>query len=125
MLDSASAAQRRVTAVGFPDFWQHAHDLFPEFFGAASAEVISIGNEAFKGTLTRPIDKVARHISRTVWNSFGSVMLLALNGCGVDAMKVARGMFEASVTLGYLRLHQELVDDFLDYHFVIQKQRND
>jgi hypothetical protein len=52
-------------------------------------------------------------------------MLLALNGCGVDAMKLARGMFEASVTLGYLRLHQELVDDFLDYHFIIQKQRND
>jgi len=29
-------------------------------------------------------------------------------------MKVARGRFEASVTLGYLRLHQELADDFLE-----------
>jgi hypothetical protein len=125
MADSTSATQQRVDAVGFPDFWQHVHDKFPKFFGAASAEVILIGNEAFKGLLSRPIDKLARHISRSVWNSFGSVMLLALNGCGVDAMKLGRGMFEASVTLGYLRLHQELADDFLDYHFVIQKQRND
>jgi len=34
-------------------------------------------------------------------------------------------MFEASVTLGYLRLHPEMVDDFFDYNFVIQKRRCD
>ena len=117
--------QNHVRTVGFPDFWQRAHDRFPQFFDVASVELISIGNEAFKGLLSRPIDKVARHLSRTVWNSLGSVMVLALNGCGVDAMKVVRGMFEASLTLGYLRLHPELVEDYLDYNFVIQKQRND
>jgi hypothetical protein len=40
-------------------------------------------------------------------------------------MKIARGMFETSVTLGYLRVHPEQVDDYLDYHCVIQKQRLD
>lgn len=114
-----------VNAVGFSEFWQQVHDSFPVFFDEASIELVSIGNEAFSGLLSRPIDKVARHISRIVWNSLTSVMVLALNGCGVDAMKIARGMFEASVTLGYLRLHPELVDDYLDFNFVIQKRRND
>jgi hypothetical protein len=52
-------------------------------------------------------------------------MLLVLNGYGADAMKIARGMFEASVTLGYLRIHPGLIDDYLDYHFVIQKRLYD
>ena len=60
-----------------------------------------------------------------VFNSIGSVSVLVLNGAGVDAMKIARGMFETSVTLGYLRLHREQVEDYLDYNCVIQKQRLD
>lgn len=120
-----SSTPQRVMGVGFPDFWQNAHDKFPQFFDVASFELISIGNEAFEGLLSRPIDKVARHISRTVWNSLGSIMVLVLNGCGADAMKIVRGMFEASLTLGYLALHPQLVDSYLDYNFIIQKQRND
>ena len=125
MCSMVGSTTPRVRGVGFPDFWQKAHDKFPQFFDVASVELISIGNEAFEGLLSRPIDKVARHLSRAVWNSLGSVMVLTLNGCGVDAMKIARGMFEASLTLGYLALHPELVDDYLDYNFIIQKQRND
>jgi len=34
-------------------------------------------------------------------------------------------MFENSVALGYLRLHPEEIEDYLDYHHVIQKQRLD
>jgi len=124
MSDSKECTQR-VVGVGFPDFWQHVHDQFPNFFGIASVELTEIGNTAFRGTLSEPLHKVARHLARMVWNSIGSVSVLALNGCGVDAMKIARGMFETSVALGYLSLHPELVEDCLDYHFVIQKQRCD
>jgi hypothetical protein len=115
----------QVVGVGYPDFWQHVHDQFPKFFGTASLELVDIGNTAFRGSLSDPLHKIARHLARMVWNSIGSVSLLALNGSGVDAMKIARGMFETSVTLGYLRVHPEQVDDYLDYHCVIQKQRLD
>jgi uncharacterized protein DUF5677 len=115
----------QVVGVGYPDFWQHVHDQLPKFFGTASLELVDIGNTAFRGSLSDPLHKIARHLARMTWNSIGSVSLLALNGSGVDAMKIARGMFETSVTLGYLRVHPEQVDDYLDYHCVIQKQRLD
>lgn len=116
---------QRVVGVGYPDFWQHVHDQFPTFFGTASLELVDIGNTAFRGSLSAPLHKLVRHLARMVFNSIGSVSVLALNGSGVDAMKIARGMFETSVTLGYLRVHPEQVDDYLDYHCVIQKQRLD
>ncbi len=124
-MSSSKESTPRVVEVGFPDFWQHVHDQFPKFFGIASVELTEIGNTAFKVSLSEPFHKIARHLARMVWNSLGSVSVLALNGCGVDAMKIARGMFETSVTLGYLNLHPELAEDYLDYHFVIQKQRCD
>lgn len=115
---------RRLEVVGFPDFWQHVHDNYAKSFDAA-AELMSIGNEAFSHPLTEPLHKVSRHIAKTVWNSFGALMVLALNGYGPDAMKIARGMFEASVTLGYLHLHPEQLDDYIDFHAVIRKRFHD
>jgi hypothetical protein len=124
-MSSISECTQRVVGVGYPDFWQRAHDQFPKFFGTASLELVDIGNTVFRGSLSEPLHKVARHLARMVFNSIASVSVLVLNGSGVDAMKIARGMFETSVTLGYLRLHPEQVEDYLDYHCVIQKQRSD
>jgi hypothetical protein len=115
---------RKLEVVGFPDFWQHVHDSYAKSFEAA-AELTSIGNEAFNVPLAEPLHKVARHIAKTVWNSFGALMVLVLNGYGPDAMKIARGMFEASVTLGYLRIHPDQVDDYIDFHAVIRKRLHD
>ncbi|MGB8064514.1 MAG: DUF5677 domain-containing protein [Candidatus Sulfotelmatobacter sp.] len=121
MPEDSRTDTKMLVGVGFPDFWQHVHDKYAKFFEAA-VELTAVGNEVFNVPLSEPLHKLARHISRMVWNSFGSLMVLVLNGYGADAVKIARGMFEASVTLGYLRLHPELVDDYLDYHFVIQKR---
>jgi hypothetical protein len=115
---------RKLEVVGFPDFWQHVHDSYAKSFEAA-AELTSLGNEVFNIPLAEPLHKVARHIAKTVWNSFGALMILVLNGYGPDAMKIARGMFEASVTLGYLRLHPDEVDDYIDFHAVIRKRFHD
>jgi hypothetical protein len=116
---------QRLTCVGYPDFWQRVHDQFPKFFDSATVELAEIGNTAFRRPLAEPLHKIARHLTRMVLNSLNSVSILALNGCGVEAMKIARSMFETAVTLGYLHLHPEEVEDYLDYHFVIQKQRLD
>lgn len=115
---------RKLEVVGFPDFWQHVYDTYAKSFEAA-AELTLIGNEAFNAPLAEPLPKVARHLAKTVWNSFGAVVILVLNGYGPDAMKIARGMFEASVTLGYLRLHPDQVDDYIDFHVVIRKKFHD
>jgi hypothetical protein len=50
---------------------------------------------------------------------------LALNGYGHDAMRIARGMYEAAVNATYLKLHPDEIDDYVDYHWVIQKKLYD
>ena len=47
-------------------------------------------------------------------------MVLVLNGYGNDAMKIARGMFEACVTICYLQKHPDEFQDFLDFFWVRQ-----
>jgi len=121
MSHNTNAETKKLVGVGFPDFWQHVHDKYAKCFEAA-IELTSVGNQVFNTPLSEPLHKASRHIARMVWNSFGSLMLLVLNGYGADAMKIARGMFEASVTLGYLRLHPALIDDYFDYLFVLQKR---
>ena len=56
----------QVVGVGYPDFWQHVHDQFPKFFGTASLELVDIGNTAFRGSLSDPLNKIARHLARMV-----------------------------------------------------------
>jgi uncharacterized protein DUF5677 len=61
---------------------------------------------------------------KMVANSVGAVLLLGLNGYGVDAIKIARTMFEAAVTLAYLRKHPDEFDDYFDFHFVVAMKRH-
>jgi len=53
-----------------------------------------------------------------VANSFSAVVLLAVNGFGIDALKVGRTMFEAAVTVAYLRKNPTEYDDYRDFRFV-------
>jgi hypothetical protein len=52
-------------------------------------------------------------------------MLLVVNGCGIDGLRIARTMFESAVTVHYLDSHQELVQDFVDYLWVIRRRHYD
>ena len=81
----------------------------------ASMELVQISKALFKCPLCEPLHKVIRFIARIVVNSNGAVMTLAVNGYGNDAMRVARSIFEGSVTVAYLRLHPELVEDYIDF----------
>lgn len=106
--------------VGFPDFWPKAQSKFPLFFEAV-LEMNAIQNQIFGRPVSEPLHKVMRHISKIVSNSFGALVILVLNGYGNDAMRIARSMFEGAVISGYLKLHPEKVDDYLDWHWVRQK----
>lgn len=64
------------------------------------------------------LDSLVRLVSLTVSNSYQSVLLLTMNGCGSDALKIARSMFESSVAIAYLQKYPHLVNDFVDYRWV-------
>ncbi len=105
---------------GFPDFWPKVHNKYPLFFKAVF-ELESVQNQIFRKPVSEPLHKVVRYVSKIVSNSFGALVLLILNGYGNDGMRVARSMFEGAVISGYLKLHQEKLDDYLDWHWIRQK----
>lgn len=52
-------------------------------------------------------------------------MTLVLNGYGMDAMKVARSIYETDLNIFWLKNHPEDLADFLDYNIIHQKQLYD
>ena len=98
----------------FKAFGRTIHEKYEPVFRDCMA-LVRIGNELFSRSLSEPLHKVMRFISKIVVNSNGAVLTLVVNGYGNDAMKVARSMFEGAVTAAYLRRHPDLIEDYLHY----------
>jgi hypothetical protein len=110
--------------IGFPEFQNEAlRPLEPML--AAARSILQIGQDMMKVPAVGQLPDVAKQITQTVANSMESALLLVLNGCGVDGLKLARTMFEAAVTLHYLDDHPELVQDFVDFLWVIRRKHYD
>ena len=58
-------------------------------------------------------------------NSYGALLTLVLNGYGMDAMKIARSIYETELNILWLKNHPEDLADFLDYNIIQQKQLYD
>lgn len=69
-------------------------------------------------TSHRKIPVVVRFTAALIANSFGAIVLLGTNGYGRDAVRIARGMFEAAVNARYLQLNPAEVDDYLDFYWI-------
>jgi hypothetical protein len=110
--------------IGFPEFRQEAVRTLEPLL-AATKRFLLIGREVMKAPVTGQWPDLAKQITQSVGNSMEAVLLLASNGYGVDGLRVARTMFEAAVVLHYIDSHQELVQDFIDYRWVIRKKHND
>jgi Family of unknown function (DUF5677) len=108
--------------MGYSDFWPVMLKKYERFcaltqtFGPTIDDLFSQGHR-------EPLHKVCRHLSKMVSNSLSAVLLLGMNGFGVDAIKIARTMFEAAVTVAYLRKYPAEVDDYLDFHFIVANKR--
>ena len=111
-----------VEMVGFPDFWQKAEAANTAAFEAIK-DLFPIQQVLFSKPVSKSLHKVTRMIAKVTCNSLTALMVLVLNGCGSDAMKIARSMFEASVTLDYLLNHPEQVTDFLEFKHIQDKRR--
>jgi len=108
---------------GYQEFWPVAFATFEAFFEAARKTEPLI-NEIFSVGRAEPLHKVLRHLSKIVSNSFSALLILGINGFGNDAMKLARGMFEISLTVAYLKQHPEEFDDYMDYHWIVAMKRH-
>jgi hypothetical protein len=109
--------------VGYPDFWPiilQKHEKFCAFAQALGPTI----DEIYAVGMREPLHKVCRHLSKMVANSLSAVVLLGLNGFGNDAIKIARSMFEAAVTVAYLRKHPEEFSDYFDFHFLVAMKRH-
>ena len=111
-------------AVGFPEFRPESLRTLEPMLAAARS-FVQIGREMMKAPVSQQFPDLAKQITQTVGNSMESVVILVSNGCGVDAMRLTRTMFEAAIVLHYLESHPELVQDFIDYQWVIQKKHQD
>lgn len=109
---------------GFPKFQKRAFQTLGPLLTAARS-FIPIGKQMTSASVSGQMPDVAKQIAQTVANSMESVLVLVSNGCGVDALKVARTMFEAAVTLHYLDTHPELVEDFIDFLWIVRKRHAD
>jgi Family of unknown function (DUF5677) len=108
--------------MGYPDFWQVMLKKYERFCALTQTLGPTI-DELFSQGHSEPLHKVCRHLSKMVSNSLNAVLLLGMNGFGMDAIKIARTMFEAAVTVAYLRKYPAEVDDYLDFHFIVANKR--
>jgi hypothetical protein len=86
---------------GFPEFWQKAHDRYPRFFEAAD-HLMPLVNTILAKPVGGQLQRIFHYMTAIASNSLGSLITLALNGYGHDAVRIARGMFETAVNAAYL-----------------------
>ena len=109
--------------VGIPEEWEHfrlRHGRFLERFQNLEAAI----NIAFvrKIAVSETLDRIIYFTGRLCAEEFNEIYLLCGNGYGLAALKLVRGMFERTVTARYLSTHPEEAEDFLDFHWVLQRK---
>ena len=109
---------------GFPEFRAGVGRSHRPMLAIAE-KFLAMGREMTEGIRLDRLQELVRLLTRTVANSMRSVMVLVENGCGTDALKIARTMFETAVTIHYLHSHPELVQDFVDFLWVKRKRHHE
>ncbi|HWZ45176.1 MAG TPA: DUF5677 domain-containing protein [Candidatus Saccharimonadales bacterium] len=71
-------------------------------------------------TMNTPIEKFAYFYGTLIAEDFMEIVLVAVNGYGVAAMKLLRAMYEHTVTLRYLHDHPDETGSFIDYDAIQQ-----
>lgn len=108
--------------VGYPDFWPVIAQKHEQFF-LVTQEYGRVINDVFGIGMREPLHRVCRALAKGVGNSMCAVLLLGMNGFGIDSLKIARCMIEAATNVAYLRKHPEEFDDYFDFHFIVAKKR--
>lgn len=116
--------QPEVIAVGFREFWQPVYDKYRGFFDCA-LKLAPIVSDMIKTPVGGQLLQIVGHLVGAAANSYGALLTLVLNGFGLDAMKIARSIYETELNILWLKNHPDDLADFLDYNLIQQKQLYD
>ena len=105
----------------FEEFEPHIRQKYAGVFDAA-ADLPALVHPFFTHSLDGSLHTLIRFMAKIVVNDFGGLVLLALYGYGTAGAKIARSLFEASVNAAYITAHPQLVDDYIDFHWITRKR---
>jgi hypothetical protein len=91
----------------------------------AAEQYLNIGASMITNARPERLQELVRQLVRTAHNSLRSVIVLANHGCGTDALKIARSIFEVALTVHYLPESADYIDDYVDFLWVKQKKHLD
>jgi hypothetical protein len=109
--------------IGYEDFHALMLEKYVKLFEVMQG-IPPMMTDVFSKLHDKPLHTVCHHLAKMVANSVNAVLVLGMNGLGNDALKITRSMFEAAVTVKYLRLHPEEFDDYFDFHFIVAMKRH-
>jgi hypothetical protein len=121
--DNGVMEQPEVTA-GFSEFWAPVYRKYKSFFDCACL-LAPIVSDMIKAPVGGQLLPIAGRLMAAGVNSYGALLTLVLNGYGMDAMKIARSIYETELNILWLKNHPEDLADFLDYNIIQQKQLYD
>jgi hypothetical protein len=110
-----------IEQIGFPGFQTRAFEKYQRALDCTH-KLRMLANEALAKPAADDLHYVLLHILAVGFDSLGALQLLALNGYGADALKIARSIFEADVTAKCLEADPGQLKDFLDFHYVATKR---
>lgn len=110
--------------VGFPEVWDEVFQRYQPFFTAAG-RLTELHNRILSVPSTSQAQETIRLIIKTMANDYEAVIVLVVNGFGVQAMKVARSMFEGECNVHYLKTTPQAVDDFINFEPITRKKLYD
>jgi len=102
---------------GFPEFWTPVYRKYRGFFDCAQL-LEPIVSDMIKTPVEGKLLLITGRLMAAAVNSYGALMTLVLNGYGMDAMKIARSIYETELNILRLKNHPEDLADFLDYNVI-------
>lgn len=107
--------------IGFPEEWDiffQNHPSWPQKYGLLTSTLHKIFIREFE--TNKPADRVVFYLGRLCVEDFNEIFLLCGNGYGIGGLKILRGLYERTVTLGYIAENPSEAEPFLEYHHIHQ-----
>jgi Family of unknown function (DUF5677) len=93
-------------------FWDRNQKAFPAFM-----RLLDLTNKAFgrEYRIRSRVEDICFHLGETCRTDFLEILFLAVNGYGIGAQKLLRGLFERALALEYIRQNPALAEKFVRF----------
>src|SRR4051812_32902825 len=91
---------------GNPDFWEPVYEKYKGFFDCAHL-LAPIVTDMIKAPVSGQLLLIVGRLVAAAANSYGALLTLVLNGYGMDAIKIARSIYETELNILWLKNHPE------------------